>query len=120
MLGGMAVQLFVGIPVSDLDAAVDWYGRLLGQGVSFRPDDTEAVWQLDDAVFVYVKAGRSVVGGSLAAIIVDDLDTFLADAAARSITPADIEDYDEGTRKAVFVDPDGNEFGVISVPTAAE
>lgn len=118
MLGGMATQLFAGIPVDDLDAAVDWYVRLLGREVSFRPDDTEAVWQLDDAVFVYVKTGRSVVGGAVTAITTDDLEHFLADAAARRIRPSDIEDYDEGTRKAVFFDPDGNEFGVISVPAA--
>ena len=115
----MTVQLFTGIPVSDLDAAIDWYGRLLGRDVSFHPDDTEAVWQLDDAVFLYVKSGRSIVGGALAAFTADDLDAFLADAAARGITPADIENYDEGTRKAVFFDPDGNELGVISLPAGA-
>ena len=116
----MAVQLFAGIPVTDLNAAVDWYDRLLGREVTFRPDDSEAVWQLDDAVFVYVKAGRSVVGGALTAITADDLDTFLAAAEARGISPADIENYDKGARKAVFFDPDGNEFGVISLPAEAK
>jgi predicted enzyme related to lactoylglutathione lyase len=117
MLGNMSVQLFAGIPVSDLNAAVDWYSRLLGRDVSFRPDDTEAVWELDDNVFVYVKAGRSVVGGALVALTADDLDAFLANAAARGITAAAIEDYGEGTRKALIFDPDGNELGIISVPT---
>ena len=45
--------------------------------------------------------------------------TVLEDAAGEGITPADIERYDEGTRKAVFVDPDGNELGVISLPDTA-
>jgi len=116
----MAVQLFAGIPISDLDTAVDWYRRLLGRDVSFRPDDSEAVWQLADDVFVYVKAGRPVAGGALAAITTDDLESFLSDAESRGITPADIEQYDEGTRKAVFFDPDGNEFGVIAVPVESQ
>jgi catechol 2,3-dioxygenase-like lactoylglutathione lyase family enzyme len=116
----MAVQLFAGIPVSDLDVATDWYRRLLGRDVSFRPDETEAVWQLDDAVFVYVKAGRSVVGGALTAITVEDLDVFLGEARTRGITATDIENYDEGTRKAVFFDPDGNEIGVVYVPSDAK
>lgn len=115
----MAVQLFAGIPVSDLDAAIDWYQRLLGLDVSFRPDDTEAVWQLDEAVFVYVKAGRNVVGGALTAIMVEDLDGFLAAAETRAISATDMEQYDGGTRKAVFFDPDGNEVGVIFVPDEA-
>ncbi|WP_314503744.1 VOC family protein [uncultured Microbacterium sp.] len=115
----MTVQLFAGIPVTDLDAAIDWYRRLLGQDVSFRPEESEAVWQLDDAAFLYVKAGRDVAGGALVAITADDLDTFLEDAAGEGITPADIERYDEGTRKAVFFDPDGNELGVISLPDTA-
>lgn len=112
----MTVDLFSGIPVRDLELAVDWYRRLLGSDVSFRPDDTEAAWQLDEHVFVYLKTGRDVVGGALAAILVDDLDGFLAAAAGRGVEPAEIEDYGGGTRKAVFFDPDGNEFGVGTVP----
>lgn len=112
----MIVELFCGIPVRDLEAAIDWYRRLLGAEESFRPDDTEAVWQLNDHLSVYLKAGRDVVGGALSAIFVDDLDGFLSAASARGIVPEAIEDYDGGVRKAVFFDPDGNEFGVGFVP----
>lgn len=115
----MPIDLFVGVPVSDLERSVDWYVRLFGAQVSFRPDDTEAAWQLDEHVFVYLKSGREVVGGALAAILVDDLDAFLARAEGSGITPQEIEDYGGGTRKAVFLDPDGNEFGVGSVPPEA-
>lgn len=112
----MTVDLFSGIPVRELEPSVDWYRRLLGRDVSFRPDDTEAVWQLGEHVFVYLKTGREVVGGALTAILVDDLDAFLASAAGRGVEPTEIEDYGGGTRKAVFIDPDGNEFGVGTVP----
>lgn len=115
----MAAQLFAGIPVRDLEVAIDWYTRLLGLEVSFRPDETEAVWQLDEGVFVYVKTGRDVVGGALNAVTAEDLDGLLAGAAERGITPIDVEQY-EDARKAVFVDPDGNEFGVISLPSDVE
>lgn len=112
----MPLDLFAGLIVSDLDAAVAWYERLLGADVSFRPDHTEAVWQLDDHRFIYLKTGQGTPGGGLATILVEDLDKFIADAAARGVDPDDREDYGEGVVKLVFHDPDGNEFGVGTVP----
>lgn len=112
----MPLDLFAGLIVSDLDTAVAWYERLLGADVSFRPDDTEAVWQLDDHRFVYLKTGQGVPGGGLATILVEDLDGFLDRAAARGVGPDDREDYGEGVIKVIFHDPDGNEFGVGTVP----
>lgn len=113
----MPLDLFAGLIVSDLDTAVAWYERLLGTDTSFRPDDTEAVWQLDDHRFVYLKIGQGAPGGGLATILVEDLDEFLSRAAARGVVPDDREDYGDGVIKAIFHDPDGNEFGVGTVPT---
>lgn len=111
-----SLDLFAGIVVSDLALAVDWYTRVLGAEPSFRPDDSEAVWTLDDHRFVYLKSAQGGPGNSLVTILIDDLDRFLAAAADRGVTPDDLEDYGGGVRKAVFHDPDGNEFGVGSVP----
>jgi catechol 2,3-dioxygenase-like lactoylglutathione lyase family enzyme len=42
----MALDLFAGIPVSDLARALAWYEQLLGFPPAFHPNDNEAVWEL--------------------------------------------------------------------------
>lgn len=111
------LDLFAGIIVGDLTAAVDWYTSLFGAEPRFRPDDSEAVWTLDDHRFVYLKTGQGTPGSSLVTILVDDLTI----SSSRQRTAGDArrpEEYEGGVRKAVFHDPDGNEFGVGSVPHA--
>ncbi|GAA1101527.1 VOC family protein [Tsukamurella strandjordii] len=49
-------------------------------------------------------------------LFVDDLDAFLAAAAERGLHPDTQEDYDNGVRKTIFLDPDGNEIGVGGAP----
>lgn len=115
----MSIDLFAGLIVNEIDTAVAWYERLLGAEVAFRPDETEAVWQLADHRFLYVKTGQGAPGGGLVTILVDDLDAFLAAASGRGIEPDDREDYGNGVIKSVFHDPDGNEFGVGTVPAAS-
>lgn len=111
-----AVDLFAGLLVRDLSRSTQWYTRLLGTGPSFRPDDTEAVWSLGEHRFVYLKTGQGTPGSSLVSILVPDLDAFLEAAGGRGVRHDDLEDYGGGVRKAVFRDPDGNEFGVGVVP----
>ena len=110
------LDLFAGILVDDLAVSVDWYTRLLGAEPSFLPDDTEAVWTVDEHRFVYLKTGQGIPGNSLVTIMVGDLTRFLRDAEARGVVRDDLEDYGDGVLKAVFHDPDGNEFGVGVVP----
>ena len=88
-----------------------WYDRLLGEP-SFFPNDQEAVWTLNDGASVYVLEDPSCAGSGLATVWEgDDLDAFLAAVAGRGLEPDAWERYDSGVRKAVFHDPDGNEFG---------
>jgi len=49
-------------------------------------------------------------------IIVDDLDTLMAEVAQRGLEPAQRETYGNGVRKTTYVDPDGNEIGFGGVP----
>jgi hypothetical protein len=42
------------MPVSDLGRAKEWYSRLLGADPSFLPNDSEAVWTLEDQRHAYV------------------------------------------------------------------
>ena len=107
--------VFAALIVRDRDAAAAWYERLLGRPPSFLPNDEEAVWQLAETGAVYILADTSRAGQSLVGLVVDDLDQTLAMLAKHGITPREIE-HVPGGRKAVIIDPDGNEIGLIHVP----
>jgi predicted enzyme related to lactoylglutathione lyase len=112
----MAVYLFAGIPVTDYQTALAWYERLLGSPPSFFPHGTEAVWELAEHRSVYIVQRPEHAGHAMHTIIVDDLDTLLAEIAQRGLEPAQRETYGNGVRKTTYVDPDGNEIGFGGVP----
>ncbi|WP_405541655.1 VOC family protein [Streptomyces phaeochromogenes] len=107
----MPLEFFAGIPVNDYAAALPWYERLLGTPPTFFPHDTEAVWELAEHRYVYIVRRPGRAGNAVHTIIVDDLDTRIAQIAARGLEPTTRETYAEGMRKITYHDPDGNEFG---------
>jgi hypothetical protein len=40
-------DLFAGVPVSDLDASINWYTRFFGRPPDMRVGD-EALWEIDE------------------------------------------------------------------------
>lgn len=112
----MTLELFAGIPVSDRDAAITFYGQLLGSPPAFLPNDAEAVWELADHRYVYVEERPGHAGHGKHTVIVDDLDERVSAIASRGLQPASRETYDNGVRKISYVDADGNEFGFGGVP----
>ena len=112
----MTVYLFAGIPVTDFAAALAWYERLFGAAPSSFPHDTEAVWELAEHRSVYIVQLPEHAGHARHTIIVDDLDSRVAEIAQRGLEPAQQETYPNGTRKITYVDPDGNEIGFGGVP----
>jgi catechol 2,3-dioxygenase-like lactoylglutathione lyase family enzyme len=104
------MDLFAGIRVSDFATAREWYERLLGEP-SFFPHDAEAVWTIAGHRHVYIVEEAAHAGHATVTLFVDDLDQTLAEIKSRDLEPADVETYDNGVRKAVFRDPDGNEVG---------
>ncbi|MEW2328150.1 VOC family protein [Micromonospora chersina] len=107
----MTVDLFAGLPVRDYRAAAAWYERLLGVPPSFLPNDTEAVWELAEHRYLFIEVRPDHAGHAMHTVFVDDFDARLAQIAERGLTPAERETYDNGVRKAIFRDPDGNEIG---------
>ncbi len=87
-----------------------WYGKLLGEP-TFFPHASEAVWTIAEHRSVYVVEHPPEAGASVVLLFVDDLDERLAEIAGRGLHPDRVEKPAGGVRKAVFKDPDGNEFG---------
>jgi catechol 2,3-dioxygenase-like lactoylglutathione lyase family enzyme len=107
----VTVDLFAGLPVSDYQRALSWYQQLLGSEPAFYPNATEAVWELAEHRYFYIEELPGRAGHALHTVVVDDLDERTEAIAARGITPASQETYDNGMRKVIYRDPDGNEIG---------
>ena len=106
------MDLFAGIPVTDLPRAITWFEQLLGTVESFDPNDVERVWTVIEHGHIYVIVSPDHAGHGLLTLFVEQLDDFMAAAQKRGVTPVSQETYDNGVRKFVFNDPDGNEVGV--------
>jgi hypothetical protein len=105
----MALHLFAGVRVRDFQAALPWYGQLLGEP-TFFPHATEAVWTLAEDRSVYLVEHAGGAGRSVATIFLDDLDGQVAAIASRGLEPDEQETLSNGVRKAIYRDSDGNEL----------
>jgi catechol 2,3-dioxygenase-like lactoylglutathione lyase family enzyme len=112
----VTVDLFAGLPVSDYQRALAWYERLLGSAPAFLPHATEAVWELAEHRYLYIEELPERAGHALQTVFVDDLDERVDSISARGIEPAVRETYENGVRKMIYRDPDGNEIGFGGAP----
>jgi catechol 2,3-dioxygenase-like lactoylglutathione lyase family enzyme len=110
---------FSGIPVANLDAALEWYERFMGRPPDMRPHEGEATWQLREGAWMYVVRDQERAGRGLLTLIVDDLDPALAELSERDIAADEIEGLAGGVRKATLLDPEGNRISLGHVPAAA-
>lgn len=104
------LHLFAGACVSDYEASLPWYERLLGGPPTFVAHATEAVWEVAEHRFVYINDEGERPGGAMITIFVDDLDARVEAIAARGIEPAERVTYPGKARKAIYRDADGNEI----------
>ncbi|MFF8833168.1 VOC family protein [Streptomyces sp. NPDC015131] len=112
----MTLDLFAGIPVADYPAALSWYERLFGTPPTYVVSDTEALWELAEHRSVYVERRPERAGHAMHTVIVTDLDGTVAAIAGRGLEPVQRETYDNGVRKIIYQDPEGNEFGFGGLP----
>ena len=111
--------VFAGLVVTEREAAVQWYEKLLGVAPDLYPNDVEAAWQLTGSASLYILADPTRAGGGVFTMVVDDLDEYLAGLAARRVTVGAIEEIPGAGRKVVALDPDGNSVGVVELLPAA-
>jgi hypothetical protein len=74
------------------------------------------VWrQLHRPQIVYIVQQLECAGHAVHTIIIDDLDTLVAELA--NVEPVKEGTYPTGPRKTIYLDPDGNEIGFGEVPS---
>jgi catechol 2,3-dioxygenase-like lactoylglutathione lyase family enzyme len=112
----MPIDLFAGVYVSDFAAARAWYTQLFGTEPAWEEANTEAVWELAAHRSIAIEVSDEHAGHALHTIFVDDFDDLVGAIARRGIEPAQRETYENGVRKALYRDPDGNVIGFGGAP----
>ena len=110
-------HLFAGVPVSDLDASIDWYTRLFG-----RPPDRrvghEMLWEMDEHAWLFIEPNATQAGAGRITLAVSGLDALLARVAVEGIEHEPVETYSNGVRHVKIPDPDGNAIAFAEPPDA--
>jgi predicted enzyme related to lactoylglutathione lyase len=113
---GMETEvLFAAVAVSDLGRAVGWYRRFFGREPDVAPNDDERMWRVADGGWLYVVRDAARSGHSVVTIAVGDLAHAVAELASREVVEAPIQAIGTAGRKAILVDPEGNEIALIEV-----
>jgi catechol 2,3-dioxygenase-like lactoylglutathione lyase family enzyme len=110
-------HLIAGVPVSDLDAGIDWYTRCLGRPPDRRAGE-EILWDIDEHATLFIEPNPAQAGAGRITLVVAGLDALLEHLAARRIAHEPIETYSNGVRHVKVPDPDGNAIAFAELPDA--
>ena len=110
--------LFAGVPVSDLDAGIDWYTRFFGRPPDMRAGD-EVLWDLSEHATLFIEPNAAQAGAGRITLAVTGLDGLLERLTAEGIEHEPIETYSNGVRHAKIPDPDGNAIAFAEQPDPA-
>jgi predicted enzyme related to lactoylglutathione lyase len=109
-------NLFAGIPVAELEPALEWWERLMGRPADMVPNATEVAWRaIGDSGWIYVVSDPDRAGNALLTLLVDDLDREVTEIAERGLAVERIDTVRGVGRLAEFFDPDGNKVTFAEV-----
>jgi catechol 2,3-dioxygenase-like lactoylglutathione lyase family enzyme len=114
---GAITDLFAGVPVSDLDAGIDWYTRFFGRPPDSRVGE-EILWEIDEHAWLFIEPNSARAGAGRITFAVTGLDALLERLAAQRIEHEPIEIYSNGVRHVNVPDPDGNAIAFAEPPDA--
>jgi catechol 2,3-dioxygenase-like lactoylglutathione lyase family enzyme len=115
---GTITHLFAGVPVSDLDAGIDWYTRFFGREPDRRVGD-EILWEVDEHAWLFIEPNAEHAGAGRITFAVTGLDELVERLVAQGIEHEPIETYSNGVRHVTVPDPDGNAIAFAEPPEVA-
>jgi hypothetical protein len=77
-------HLFAGVPVSDLEAGMDWYTRFLG-GDPQTLASRRILWEIDERAWLFIEPNAAQAGAGRIPLAVVGLDALLERLAADRI-----------------------------------
>ena len=111
-------DLIAGVPVSDLDAAIDWYSRFFGRPPDRRVGE-EMLWEVAEHAWLFIEPNAATAGAGRITFAVTGLDALLERLATAGIDHEPVETYSNGVRHVKVPDPDGNAIAYAEPPDAA-
>ncbi len=114
---GIETQVFAGLPVRDLSAAIDWYTAFFGRPADEVVGD-EAMWQIAETTWLFVAPDGQRAGGGLLTLGVSSLEPYLSRWRSAGVVHQPVETYGNGVQHVTVIDPDGNSLSVAAAPTA--
>jgi catechol 2,3-dioxygenase-like lactoylglutathione lyase family enzyme len=110
-------DLFAGVPVSDLDASIDWYTRFFDRPPDMLAGD-EILWEVEGHAWIFIEPNTRLAGAGRITLAVAGLDALLERLAFQGIEHEPIETYSNGVRHVNVPDPDGNAIAFAEPPDA--
>jgi catechol 2,3-dioxygenase-like lactoylglutathione lyase family enzyme len=110
-------HLYAGVPVSDLDASIDWYTGFFAKPPDFRAGE-EILWEIDERAWLFIEPNAAHAGTGRITFSVTGLDALLERLATQRIEHEAIETYSNGVRHVKIPDPDGNAIAFAEPPGA--
>ncbi|WP_286928448.1 MULTISPECIES: VOC family protein [Aeromicrobium] len=114
-MAGSITHMIAGVPVSDLDASLDWYRRFFGREPDLRAGD-EILWDIEEHATLFIEPAPERAGAGRVTFGVSGLDDLLERLAAAGIGHGEIETYGNGVRHVMVPDPDGNALAFAEMP----
>jgi catechol 2,3-dioxygenase-like lactoylglutathione lyase family enzyme len=114
---GAITHLIAGVPVSDLDAGLDWYTRLFGRPPTLRVGE-EILWDIDEHATLFIEPDAARAGTGRITFAVTGLDALLERLAAEGIEHEPVETDSDGDGYVKIPDPDGNAIAFAELPEA--
>ena len=117
-MSGAITHMIAGVPVSELDAGIDWYTRFFGRDPDLRAGD-EVLWDVDEHATLFIEPDPERAGSGRITFAVAGLDALLERLAGVGIGHGPVETYSNGVRHATVPDPDGNAIAFAELPIRA-
>jgi catechol 2,3-dioxygenase-like lactoylglutathione lyase family enzyme len=108
-------HLYAGVPVSDLNASIDWYTRFFAKPPDFRAGE-EILWEIHERAWLFIEPNAAHAGMGRITLSVTGLDALLERLASERIEHEAIETYSNGVRHVKVPDPDRNAIAFAEPP----
>ena len=109
----MITHLIAGVPVSDLDASLEWYTRFFGRPPDLRVG-SEILWDIDEHATLFIEPDAARAGAGRITLVAAGLDVLLEHLGAHDIE-YEIETESDGDRYVKVPDPDGNALAFVEL-----
>jgi len=110
-------HLIAGVPVTDLDASLDWYTRLFAREPDLRVG-SEIIWDVDEHASLFIEPNPQRAGAGRITMVASGLDALLRRLSDAGIEHEPVQTYANGVRHVDVPDPDGNAIAFAELPDA--